>query len=685
MNFSNNDYFLMDRYGGGAVIEPMVKEDENAVREALNFTTADIGTTTNPMANTLQSVKSRIMEGAGRLEFEFIGKGKGNSQSPTPESFGTPERTDMKELLTINNIHASVHAAVHGESLAGFGRGGFTGAQREEALREIKRAIDFAGDVTHGGAVVFHLSEWQRPLTYAGKRTMESEHKWMFKGYDSEEKDSVLYLVDKRTGKFIEDIQKDKEVYEPVYRTVVDDDRTSRMVGKMVRVKTGEDEKGNPVYANHVVAKDDWVTVTGQVIPKFTKDIDLLFERMPEWNTDKTNFKVHKLDWNEFVRRAEDWNKNNPDDQVTPEKLFARTEFENQVLQHKGSSLYHARSYDDLLDRQSKLLKAIDLYKAYENDLPPEALERIKELVPEGKFIVGERKLPTEILTDELKKINNDMRHIHESSAAADARAQQFSDVIKNMQTAEEYGLQKTAESIASVGMMAMEETRRKKLKDPLYAAPENYDQHLYGSHPTEMRKIIEESRKKMAENILREKRAGSQEEALRMAKEHIKGTLDIGHMNMWRQYFDPVDSKGNAIYKTFEEREKAFEKWLMTETEKLVKDGIVGHIHLTDNFGYGDEHVTPGQGNVPMKEFMKRLQKHGMKDIIVEPGSYNAITSFPDTLSLIGSPIYGVGRLPRFNQVQQRHFGYNAPGFFIAGAYVPSNDWRPWTEVPLE
>lgn len=691
MIFSNNNYYLgMDRLESQPVIEPLMSEDEGAVRDALNLGTAEIGTTTNPMGNTLESLKSRIHEGAGRLEFSFIGKGKGNAQSPTPESYGTRERQDMRELLTINDIKSSVHASVHGESLAGFGQGGFNGQQREEAIKEIKRAIDFAGDVTDGGAIVFHLTEWQRPLTYAGTRTLKNEKQWMFKGYDTEDSDTQLLVVDDRTGKFIEGVRKDQRVYEPVYLTV--GEKNKGIVGQVVKVVDHKDEKGNPVMVDHRVSADDWITVDGRVVPKFTKNTELLFERVPDWDTEGTNFKVHELDWQKFVKRAEEWNKANPnpEDQLTPEEIFTRTQFENRVLQAKGGSLYHAQRYELYQRQQKKLREALELYKAYEGDLPPEELERFKQLVGDRyvdshDLLRKDRLLPSELIERDLKDVENSMRHIHQSSASADAQAIEYQEIIKHMKTAEDYGLRKTAETIAQVGMIAREQTLRKGLHDPLYAAPENYDQHYYGSHPDEMRRIVEKSREKMAEQLLKEHKVGSIKQGLEEAKKHIRATLDIGHMNMWRQHFDPRDEKGNSIYETSEEREKAFEKWMLEQTEKLAKDGIVGHVHLTDNFGYGDEHVTPGQGNVPFKEFMKRMEKAGMKDMIVEPGSYNITTSMYDVLSMVGSPIYGVGRLPRFNQIQHQHFGYNAPPFFIAGAYAPSLDWKPWTEVPLE
>jgi hypothetical protein len=503
----------------------------------------------------------------------------------------------------------------------------------------------------------------------------------MFKGYDTEEKDSQLYVVDDRTGKFIEGIQKDKEVYEPKYVTV--GAKMKDKIGQWIEVKDGSNT------LRHQVSADDWVTVGGQVVPKFTKNADLLFERVPEWDSDNTNFKVNKITWNDFVTRAKEWNSANPSDEVTPEILFARTEMENRVLQFKGSSLYHAQRYEQYQRQQKKLRDALELYEAYEGDLPPAEKERMKELVGEhlhsSRFVRSDMKLPTEQIKEELKDIENSMRHIHESSAAADAQAKQYEDMIKHMKTAADYGLSKSADALAKVGLMAREETQRKNLNNPLYAAPENWDQHMYGSHPTEMRSIIETGRKKMAEQLLREHKVGSMEQGLKEAKNHIKATLDIGHMNMWRQYFNPVDKDGKEKYTTAADREKAFEQWMIKETEQLVKDGVVGHVHLTDNYGYGDEHLTPGQGNVPMKEFLKRMEKLGMKDMIIEPGSYNITTSFTDTLSYVGSPVFGVGRGPRFNKVQHAHFGYNAPSFFIAGAYVPSNDWRPWSETPLE
>ena len=53
------------------------------------------------------------------------------------------------------------------------------------------------------------------------------------------------------------------------------------------------------------------------------------------------------------------------------------------------------------------------------------------------------------------------------------------------------------------------------------------------------------------------------------------------------------------------------------------MQEGIIGHVHIADNFGYYDEHLTPGEGNVPVEEFMKEVVKAGLKDkMVIEPGA---------------------------------------------------------------
>jgi hypothetical protein len=81
-------------------------------------------------------------------------------------------------------------------------------------------------------------------------------------------------------------------------------------------------------------------------------------------------------------------------------------------------------------------------------------------------------------------------------------------------------------------------------------------------------------------------------------------------------------------------------------------------------------------------------LEAAGFKDFITEVGSFNANTILHDTLAELGSPLYALdrgGRRMTMGKMQRGHFGYTAPANYIVGAYAPSNEWRLWSEVPLE
>jgi len=126
-----------------------------------------------------------------------------------------------------------------------------------------------------------------------------------------------------------------------------------------------------------------------------------------------------------------------------------------------------------------------------------------------------------------------------------------------------------------------------------------------------------------------------------------------------------------------------------------LFKDKIVGNIHLVDNYGYQDDHLSPGTGNAPIREFLSIVKKYGYdKAITIEPGA-DASTDISDfhglmkTWRYLGSSIYGMGTpsvgRQSWGQVQYGYFGQNQPPYFIFGAYAPSNDWTLWSQTPLE
>ena len=231
------------------------------------------------------------------------------------------------------------------------------------------------------------------------------------------------------------------------------------------------------------------------------------------------------------------------------------------------------------------------------------------------------------------------------------------------------------------MAVYAYDVEKMKKLEKPLYVSPENIFPEGYGSHPQELKKIILESRKAMAEKLVG--RGLSEENAKKVAEDHVKATFDIGHAYTWRRFFkgsDPAD---------IEKTNREFKVWVMDNVRDLLKSKVIGRAHISDNFGYYDEHVTPGQGIVPIKEFVAELKKEGVTDMIVEPAhqDFNALLGAWEHL---GSSIYSAlvpwGGPDRWTNIQSSYFGRTVgPNYLVGPEMRPSEDWVFWSGVPTE
>jgi hypothetical protein len=128
-----------------------------------------------------------------------------------------------------------------------------------------------------------------------------------------------------------------------------------------------------------------------------------------------------------------------------------------------------------------------------------------------------------------------------------------------------------------------------------------------------------------------------------------------------------------------------------------LAKEKMIGNVHLADNYGYQDDHLSPGEGNTPIREAAAILRKYGYdKAWTVEPGA-DASTDVADFYGLMktwryfGSSVYGLGEgggmgaPQQWGNIQQSYFGHNQPPYFIFGSYSPSNEWTLFSGVPLE
>jgi len=111
-------------------------------------------------------------------------------------------------------------------------------------------------------------------------------------------------------------------------------------------------------------------------------------------------------------------------------------------------------------------------------------------------------------------------------------------------------------------------------------------------SRGEELKNLVINSRKKMAENLIKEKGL-SKGQAKKISEKMIGATWDVGHINMLRK-------QGYS------------EKDIVKETEKIAP--FVKHVHLSDNFGFEHTELPMGMGNVPIKEIMKKLGEKGFE-----------------------------------------------------------------------
>ncbi len=182
----------------------------------------------------------------------------------------------------------------------------------------------------------------------------------------------------------------------------------------------------------------------------------------------------------------------------------------------------------------------------------------------------------------------------------------------------EEFTIDKSAKTFGNVAFHAFENY---KDKAPVINI-ENFHPGSAYSNSEELKDLIVRSRKEFVDKAVSHGYSKSQAE--KEAEKVIGITLDVGHLNMMRK-------KG---YK---------EKDLLKEVKNISK--YVKHVHLTDNFGYGDTHLAPGMGNVPFKKIMEELAEKGYKGKkIVEAGGFPqhfGTSPFPYTLEAFGSQMY--------------------------------------------
>jgi len=708
-------------------MEPETYGMEPANKPDVNLGIQDIGMSV-PMgisAANVAGIYSKIRMGAGKLEIQFPGYRIGNKNQQTPEMLGEDQRQALREMQMANEVRFSTHASFGLMGMMGRDeRGNFSTYGAYQDLLELNRAIDFQADMG-GGSVVMHSGEFERPMTdmhmddetHQLNLARDQSGRLLVRMGHTQEFDAKFDLMDSRTSQKMETVQKDRLVSYPDW-----------LVSEM-EDHEGVDQDGN----NVLIKKGDYIGYEGE---KIVDPWDSTKGRVPRYNKDTGRFETKLQHFDYFAKEAQDYNeylkqKNGKEpnfyEKMYPEEMFLKATLFTQEGHSRGWALQFAQSVGRELEMLEKLKKAKEFYQKLDEDIPEN--ERWKIMKQQGfggpltDIIPSESRHPLEIIDENIIHTQRGLEHALQASASQQQQAQDTRETANNLITPikrlEQHGVRMYAEA----GIHAMQKT--KDPNNPVVVAIENLFPERFGGHLEEIKWVIKKSRERMVEMLIEPKiqlgvsrmptemneekmndamspegkgmmqenpfyTGMSKEEAEKIATSHIKATLDTGHLNMWKKFWQD-DPKLNR-----EQNDAKFKDWYLQQVESLAKEGMVGNVHLADNYGYQDDHLSPGQGNAPLKEAIAILKRHGYdRALTVEPGA-DASTDLSDfhglmkTWRLFGSSIYGMGagspQIPqRWTDVQYSYFGQNKPPYFVFGPYAPSNDWTLWSAVPME
>jgi len=677
-------------------------------------------------ASNVAGIYSKIRMGAGKLEIQFPGYRTGQRNAQTPGMLGEDQRQALREMQLANEVRFTTHASFGLMGMMGRDeRGNFSIDGAYQDLTELKRAIDFQADMG-GGSVVMHSGEFERPMTdmvlddETGRINLSRDEtgRLLVRQSHRQEINAKFDLLDDRNSQKMETVEKDRLVAYPVWLKSKKDYEGLDQDGKRVMIKMG-----------------DYIDYEDNLI---ADPYDPLNGRVPEYDSETGRFQTKLTHFDEFRKEASDfneWLKNNykrlygkewfedPDfyyKKRYPEESFFHATLETNEGQSRGWALYYGKDAEDNVKQLKKLKQARDFYEKLEKSVPEE--EKWKIMKREGvygpiaEFVPPETKNPTELIDKLITDAEKNINFAKQSSTALEQQAEDTAETREHLITPvkrlEKHGIRMYAEA----GIHAMQKSSDPE--NPVTIAIENLFPERFGGHIEELKWIIRKSRNRMVDlltkpyieegvsrnpidmdaeklkkGIIQENpfyMGISHEEAQKFAESHIKATFDTGHLNMWKKYWqnDPKLSR--------EENEAKYKNWYLRQVESLAKDNMIGNMHLADNFGYQDDHLSPGQGNAPIKEVVAIIKKYGYdKAYTVEPGA-DATTDLSDfhglmkTWRLFGAPVYGMGlnapQIPQqWSDIQYSYFGQNKPPSYIFGGYSPSNDWTLWSAVPLE
>ena len=579
--------------GGGSNFEP----DPNGPFVGYQLNPMQIGFSTNPTTgDQLGEFQRGVRSGAKVIETNLLRigiQGGGDSDQVVP----TQHFKEIRALAKITGVSPSIHGPL--VDAAGFGQqGNWSEEERDQNERIMFASMEKAklADPDKNIPVIFHSSNMLGSGTHY-KPEKDEKGKTIFK----EEATSMFSRAEKRLVPISE---KNK------IRLWGDDDPNSDRPFKEVYTHDDIIENQN---------ETSWTNeIKGLTLEKKYADELLLGAVGTGVGLDLSQGK--KLDPDGFE------SENDMIAQVN--NYHGQVEKANTLLSNNQSAFasMFEQAYEYGNDDQKRALKKMsDDYR----NIQGAELKAVKDRGgDEGQKLLVRSKLQDEFLR-KMKHITGGAKIDSKGEIVQGPKGHIMADennrAPETFVRAEEFAMEEAAKTFGNVGAKSYKELGGDSA--PVVSIENVWNGAMF-SRGKDMKKLVLKSREEMAKNLMK----GGMEEGVAkdIAKKKIGMNFDLGHMNMFRK--------------------KGF------TTEDMVKEveefaPLINHMHVTDNFGMSDEHLYPGQGNVPLKEFLSKVSElHPDIDSfkkIVETGGVEARhmggrSAHAFNLAAFGVPIFG-------------------------------------------
>jgi hypothetical protein len=361
---------------------------------------------------------------------------------------------------------------------------------------------------------------------------------------------------------------------------------------------------------------------------------------------------------------------------MSPSEIFVKLQMQRELQSAEGfSSYYLDRAQHQHDEAIQKLQATMEEHKGDNSWLASE----------EGKRV-----------TKDLQKMKTEYNKEIGLAASQSQQAHMQREQIGRLQDVGTYAVEKAADSYSELGVAAMKETHNRGLTDnPIHVGPELGWPTFYGSHPKEFVELIKKSREMMAQKLVEE--GMSQREAQDEARRHIKGELDTSHLGMFFEHFRPDE-------KDMDKRIKEFNNWFIDQVKFIAKENkendILGGVQIVNSAATGHAHLPPSQGIFPVIEAAKILKEQGNFNgqftsegheeekfergrILFDAWAHLAGQSMAP--SYLAGTRMGGGLGGSWVNPQSSYFGRAYSPMQMFGEYSPNQEFKLWSEVPLE